>query len=133
MTQSKTLIAAAALAAAATLGGGAKAAPVAPVKVQAQAVTALSPLTQVHHRRHMMMGMYNYGGYGMGYRHQRYARMYRHRPYFMYSPFSYGFGYGNDYGYDPSGYGYGGYDYGGYGYGGYGNCYHPRASFYWGY
>jgi hypothetical protein len=134
MLRSKVLFAAAAVAAGFALGGGAQAATFAPVKVQASAVEALSPLIRAGHRWRHRMQMYG-DGYGYGYRrHDRHFafshRRHHFRPY-LYEPFLYGFGYGGGYGYDPYSYGLGS-DYGDSGYG-YGNCNRRSMSYYWGY
>jgi hypothetical protein len=101
-------------------GGSAQAVAVAPVKVQAKAVEAMSPVAETGHKwrkrgwRGHHARRYHPSFYGS------YGRRHRYRPY-LYNPYDYGYGYG----YDPYSYGYG------YGYGG--NCYRPGLSFYWGY
>jgi hypothetical protein len=104
MMRPKLLFAAAALAAGIALTGTAEAATVAPVKVQAKAVEAMSPIGDVHyrkwHRRHWRGNWaYRhhprfYGYYGR--RHHRYYRPYYYDPYY----YDYGY-YPYDYGYYP--------------------------------
>lgn len=130
--------AAAIVAASVAMGDAAQAGALAPVKVQAKAVEAMSPIVEV---RRKWRGHRQYGWRGNRWNRHRFARFrgqhrrgYRFRPRF-YDPFAggydYAYGLGSGYGiYDyagDDGYGYG------YGYGNGGNCHPGHRGYYLGY